>query len=71
MRLCTDRLESLCIVCTDLSGKKPHMQVGVYRMMISGSLGGVMVSTLARNETDVGSNSALDTACIIFVTLII
>ena len=37
------------VVYSDLSGKEPHRQVGVGRVMTSGSLGGVMVSTLARN----------------------
>ena len=31
------------VVCTDLSGKEPHRQVGV---VTSGSLGGVMVSVV-------------------------
>ena len=35
------------VVCTDLSGKEPHRQVGVGREVTSGSLGGVMFSTLA------------------------
>ena len=30
------------IVCTDLSDKMPHRQVGVDRVVTSGSLGGVM-----------------------------
>ena len=34
------------VVCTDLSAKEPHRQVGVDRVMISGSLGGVMVSVV-------------------------
>ena len=37
------------VVCTDLSGKEPHRQVGVGMVGISGSLGGVMISTLAWN----------------------
>ena len=34
----------------DLSGKRPHRQVGLGRMVMLGSLGGVMVSTLAHNK---------------------
>ena len=34
-------------VCTDLSGKEPHSQVSVDRMIAAGSLGSVMVRTLA------------------------
>ena len=36
-------LVSNVVVCTDLSGKDPHIQVGVFRMVTSGSLGGVLV----------------------------
>ena len=42
------------VVCTDLTGKELHGQVGV---VTSGSLYGVMVSTLAWNARDVGSIS--------------
>ena len=42
-------------VCTDLSSKEPHRQVGMDRMVTSGSLGGEMVSILAQNARDVGS----------------
>ena len=35
------------VVCTDLSGKEPHTEVGVGRVIVSGSLGGVMVSLVA------------------------
>ena len=34
------------VVCTDLSGKEPQRQLGVCIVVTSGSLGGVMVSTL-------------------------
>ena len=44
------------VVCTDLSGKEPHIHIGMSR-----SLCGVMVSTLARNARDVGSIPALGT----------
>ena len=36
----------IVLVSTDLSGKVPHRQIGVGRMVTSGSLSGVMVSTL-------------------------
>ena len=35
------------IVCTNLSGKEPYRQAGVDRIVTSGNLGGVMISTLA------------------------
>ena len=38
------------VVCIDLSCKEPHRQVGVDKMMTSGNLDDVMVSTLADNE---------------------
>ena len=34
------------VVCTDLSGKEPHRQVGVGRVVTSGSLDGVVVSVV-------------------------
>ena len=37
------------VVCTDLSDKELHSQVGMDRVVTSGRLGGVMVSTLALN----------------------
>ena len=33
----------IVVVCTDLSGKKPHRQVGVGKVIATGSLGSVMV----------------------------
>ena len=51
--------EPFCIsrmaLCTGLSGKEPHRQVGVDWMVISVELSDVMVSTLVRNANDVGS----------------
>ena len=34
------------VVCTDLSGKEPHRQIYVGRVVTSRSLGGVMVSVV-------------------------
>ena len=52
------------VVCSGLSGKDPHRQVGVGRVAKSGSLGGVMVRILAWNVArDVVLISAL---CTIF-----
>ena len=45
------------MVCTDLSGKEVYI-VGVGRVMSSGSLGGVMVSTLAQNAREGGFDSS-------------
>ena len=56
------------VVCTDFSGKEPHGQAGVGMVLTSGSLGGVIVSTLARNARDVGSIPALGTIFPIFIT---
>ena len=47
------------VVCTDFSGKEPHRQVGVVRVVTSGSLGGEMVGTLAQSAKDVSSFPAL------------
>ena len=61
----TKKCLSICInivvVCTDLSdsGMEPHRLVGIDRVMTSASLGGVVVSTLARHTRDVGSIPAL------------
>ena len=38
----------IVVVCTDLAGKEPHRQLGMGRVMTSGSLGDVMVSILTR-----------------------
>ena len=38
------------LVCTDLSDEEPHRQVGLDRVMTSGSLAGIMISTLARTQ---------------------
>ena len=40
------------VVCTDLSGKEPQRPVGLGRVVTSGSLGGVKVSTLTWNARD-------------------
>ena len=45
-----------------------HKQVGMGIVVKSGSLCGVMVSTLARNASDVGSIPALSTIFPIFIT---
>ena len=47
------------ILCTDLSGKEQYIQVGMERVVTSGRLGGVMISTHTRNARDVGSIPAL------------
>ena len=54
--------------CTDLSSKELHRQIGVGIVVTSGSLHGVMVSTLAQNAKDVGSILALGTIIPIFVS---
>ena len=56
------------VVCTDISGKEPHRQVGVGGVVTLGSLGGEMVSTLAQNAKNVSSILALGTIFPIFIT---
>ena len=56
------------VVYTDLSGKELHRQEGVGSMATSGSLGGVMVRTLAWNVRDVGSIPDLGKIFPIFIT---
>ena len=58
----------IVVVCTNLSGREPDINVGVGRMMISGGLGGIVVSTLAQNASDVGSIPALGEIFLIFIT---
>ena len=53
----------------DIADKELHRQVGYHGILLtSGSLGVVMVSTLARNARDVGSIPALGTIFTIFIT---
>ena len=56
------------VVCTDLSGKEPHSQVGVSMVIRSGSVCGVMVSTMVQKARDVGYISVLGTGAPIFIT---
>ena len=56
------------VILIVFSGTEPHWQVGMGSMMISGNLGGVMVSTLARNARHVDSIPALGTIFPIFIT---
>ena len=49
------------VVCTFFSGKEPHWQVDVGIVLTSGSLHGVMFSTLAWGVRDVGSIRTLGT----------
>ena len=42
------------VICTELSGKEQHRQAAAGRMVTSGTLGRVMVITLAQNAKDVG-----------------
>ena len=54
------------MVCTELLGKERHRQVD--RVMTSGRLGDVAISTLAQNERDMGSILALTAIFPIFIT---
>ena len=55
------------VVCSDLSGKGPHRQVVVGRV-VSGSLVRVMVSTLVWNARVMGSIPPLGAIFPIFIT---
>ena len=55
-------------VCTDLSGKEAHRQVGMDKVVTSRSLAGVMVSTMAQNARDMGRITTLGTIFPIFIT---
>ena len=57
------------VACTDLSGKEPHRQVGVGKIVTPRSLGDVMVRTLDRNTIDVGSILSIGIIFPIFTTL--
>ena len=56
------------VVCTDLSGKEPHIQVGMGSMVTSGSQGGVIVSTFPLNAKVGALIPALSTIFPIFIT---
>ena len=51
-----------------VTDNEPHRQEGVDMMVLSCSIGAVMVSTLAQNGRDVGSIPTLDPICHILVT---
>ena len=53
--------------CTDLSDKELHRQVGMGIVVTSGSLRGLMFSTLNRNARFVGSIPTLSTLFPIFI----
>ena len=55
--------------CTDLSCKEPHILVAVGRVVISGSLLGVMGSTLAQNTRYLDMIPVLGALFPIFITL--
>ena len=56
-------------VCTDLLGKDPYRQAVMGKVVISGSLGGVMGDTLTQNASVVVSNRAPGKIFPIFITL--
>ena len=56
----TARCRHSVVVCADLSRKEPHRQVGMDKVVISGSLGDVIVSKLDWNARDLGSIPILD-----------
>ena len=56
------------IACTEHSGKEPHRQVAVGRVVTLGSVGGVMISTMALNARDLGSIPSLGEIFPFFVT---
>ena len=54
--------------CTDLSGKKLHRHVGVGIVVTTGSLRGVMASTLALNARYACSIHTVGTIFLIFIS---
>ena len=56
------------VVSTDLSGKEPHRQAHMDRMVTVRSLHDVMVSTLAQKAKDVGSIPDQGTLFLTFIT---
>ena len=56
------------VLCIDISGKEPHRQVDMGRVVTSGNLGGMLICTLTMNERAVGSIPTLATIFIIFIT---
>ena len=56
------------VVCTDLSGKEPHRQVGVGRLVTSCNLGGVMAQILAWYARDMDLIPTLVAIFPIFIT---
>ena len=57
------------VVCTDILGEEAHRQRVVGKVLTLGSLGGVMVSTLAQNARDISSIRALSATFPNFITL--
>ena len=55
--------------CTDHLGKEPYRQVDKDRLVTSGTLGGIMVGTLARNARHVGSIPVVGAIHPIFINL--
>ena len=55
------------VVNTDLSGKELNRQEYMDKVVTSGSLGDVMVCTLAKNVRDLGANPALSAIFPIFI----
>ena len=58
----------IVVICTDLSGKELHRQLGVGIVVTSESICGVVISTLAWNVRDVGSIPTLSMIFPIFIT---
>ena len=56
------------VVCTDLSGNNRHKQVGMSRVVTSGCLDGVIVSTLCWNASDDGLIPTLGAIFLNFLT---
>ena len=54
--------------CTDLSGKDAHRQVVIGMVVTAGILGGLMVSILVWNASDVSLILALRTLFPVFIT---
>ena len=56
------------VVCIDLSVKEPHTQLGVGRVVTSGTQCGEMIRTLAQKVRDLGTIPALGATFRIYIT---
>ena len=61
--------KDIAVICSDLSDKAPPRQVGVGRVLTWGTLGRVMITTVARNADSVGPNCSSPSGKYYLITL--